>query len=343
MMNPFQSMDSVFSTWMQTQKQIMENWTQMMQVATPSDSQNSVAPIIAQQMMSTQAMSLRLWETLMQSWQAMMTNPAQGFQEQVNRVRDEVREAMTDGIKVSGDMSDMWQSYLDQMQSWMMPWMQAANASAEHVPAMLQGDPTAYQEAANLYFEAYETTLGSMLHAPGIGLSRELDEKIRRSFAAWVDAQEAAYAYQVMLADGWAKAYAQFMEQLTDETTSDQRPTTVKDFINRWSALADEVFKDIFRSDQFVETQGRYMTAMMTLRIKQRDLTEAFLRSTDMPTRSELDETHRRVYELSREVKSLRRELAALKEDSPAPKKKTTRRSKKAPAKSTESTESDEG
>jgi len=47
--------------------------------------------------------------------------------------------------------------------------------------------------------------------------------------------------------------------------------------------------------------------------VHERQIIEVFLDLYDLPTRSELDETHRRIYELRKEVKALKKAMAELK------------------------------
>jgi uncharacterized coiled-coil DUF342 family protein len=54
-----------------------------------------------------------------------------------------------------------------------------------------------------------------------------------------------------------------------------------------------------------VETVTQY-------RQRQRAVNERFMELFDLPTRAEVDEAHRRIYELRKEVKELKREIEAL-------------------------------
>ena len=60
----------------------------------------------------------------------------------------------------------------------------------------------------------------------------------------------------------------------------------------------------------------------MTYRIQQREIAEASLSLYDLPTRSEVDEAHRNIYELRKEVKALKKALADLQKPKP---RRTTR------------------
>jgi polyhydroxyalkanoate synthesis regulator phasin len=47
----------------------------------------------------------------------------------------------------------------------------------------------------------------------------------------------------------------------------------------------------------------------MTSRLYQQQLMEVFLKMYDLPTRSEVDEIHRSIYEMRKEIKSLKKAL----------------------------------
>ena len=53
------------------------------------------------------------------------------------------------------------------------------------------------------------------------------------------------------------------------------------------------------------------VTAAMRYRMAERTLVETFLKMTDIPSRSELDEAFQEIYALRRELRALRRELGA--------------------------------
>ena len=96
----------------------------------------------------------------------------------------------------------------------------------------------------------------------------------------------------------------------------------------QWSDIADDVFKDVFRSKEYVRVQGRFINASMAYRARQRDVNEMALTAMDLPTRTEIDEAHHRIYELRKEVKALKKELAGMKA-SPKPAKATPKKKSK--------------
>lgn len=362
MTNWFESTQNMMQMWMSTQQQMMQNMMEMSQAAmqtgssdstpapNPADNMmqmwrsmmrpwtNNMTPVardVSDRMMSGQAMGLRLMELTMQTWQQMMPIMQEGgdwqqaLTRQMQTIQQDITASVTGGLKMGNNMADLWQTYMEQWQMFMGPWMNASTQGAPHMMNAMMGDGDAMMELSNLYWNAYEDSAGKLLQMPSLGYTREMDEKMRRGFAAWLDVQQVSYEYQVMLADAWTHAFEKMMRQMLEAAEQGEQIDSVRTFLNQWSNTADSVFLEVFRSDDYIELQGKLVNTMMAYRQQQREISEEMLRVLDLPTRSEIDEAHRRIYELRREIKSLKKQVAALQPDAKPKKKKTTRRRKK--------------
>ena len=368
MTNWYEQTRSMMEMWTKAQQQMMQNWMQM-GTTTPMNAQmpdmgnmlenwqnmtnqsmqmwlQNVDPSIktvAEQMLNSQQAMLQMFGMAAQSWQNLMPVLENGgdwdavLTEQTSKIREMLLANTSDWVGAGNNINQLWQTYLNQWQNFGMPWMNAMQGSMPMMGSAMLGDRSALTQMTNLYWDAYQDTFGQLLQAPGIGYTRELDEKIRRAFAAWIDHQQASYEYQVVLADTWVKAYEQLMREIVDMTQNGQQFDSLRDFINHWSQTADHVFKDIFRSDAYVEAQSKLVNALMVYRVKQRDVNEKMLEAMDMPTRSEVDEANRRIYELRKEVKALKKQMAAMSNEKP----KTSTR-KRSTAKKTAKSEEQE-
>lgn len=325
-------MTKMTDMWRDMVQQNIRMWTQ--------DSDPAVQSV-SEQMFSSQNAMMRLLEMSMRVWQNMMPmmqgdgdwNAA--LDSQIEDVRATLMQNTMDWSRASENMGQLWQTYLEQWQLFMGPWMGASQNTMPQMSRAMMGDRDALVQMTNTYWDAFQHSFGQLLQAPGIGYSREFDEKLRRSFAAWLDYQEAAYGYQIILADTWVKAFEQLMREMMDNVEEGQKIESLRDFLTRWSVTADTIFKDVFRSDAYVVAQSKLVNALMQYRIKQRDVNERFLEINDIPTRSEVDEAHRRIYELRKEVKSLKRQLLEI-QNGANPKTSTRRSTSK---KKTESVE----
>lgn len=305
------NMGSMMEMWRKMTMQSMQQWTQHADPAIKS---------VAEQMLNGQQAMMQMFNMMSQTWQQIMPIVNTGgdwnkaLTEQMQKIRAVLLESATDVVGAGSNLSQLWQTYLSQWQNFGMPWMQAMQQGMPLMGSAMMGDQNALTQMTNMYWDAFQDTFGQLLQAPGIGYTREFDEKQRRAFAAWLDYQEASYEYQVVLAETWVKAFDQLMREMVELSQQGQKIEGLRAFINRWSETADHIFKDVFQSDVYVIAQSKLVNALMAYRIKQRDVNEKLFEMMDMPTRSEVDEANRRIYELRKEVKALKKELATLKD-----------------------------
>jgi class III poly(R)-hydroxyalkanoic acid synthase PhaE subunit len=85
-----------------------------------------------------------------------------------------------------------------------------------------------------------------------------------------------------------------------------------RELLDEWVKVADEVFTAHFCSEGFCSAQAQLLNAAHRVRRQRRDLMEDALRASDLPTRSDLEEAHKMIYELRKELRGVERELDAL-------------------------------
>jgi polyhydroxyalkanoate synthase subunit PhaE len=314
--------------WQNLAQQNLQTW---MSGATPT-AQTAAHKMVENQqaMMNLMTMAMKAWQNLLPTfdkggdWQAALAG-------QMEQLRQELLKGGTANVRTMNNMGDLWQTYLKEWQGFATPWFTASQKGMEFNASAMAGDRSALMELIDLYWDAYQDTFGKLLQSPGLGSNREFDEKLRKGFAAWLDMQEAMYEYQVVVADTWVKAFEQLMQEIVGQAEKG-KAMSLRDFLNQWSGTADNIFKAAFASEAYITVQSKLVNMMMSYRIRQREIMESTLQSLDLPTRSEVDEAHRRIYELRKEIKALREEIAALKGDSepkastPAPRTPATRR-----------------
>jgi class III poly(R)-hydroxyalkanoic acid synthase PhaE subunit len=296
--------------WSQITKQNMEAW------------QAGAAPIAkatTEQFFAVQEtairfleFSTRLWEALgpkMQEgedWTSMLEKNLEQFRKQWIQF-PEVAEGTAE------DMNRLWNDYLQQWQRFGQPWFQAMQRSPEFYARMMTGDSTAYIGLSNLYREAYQGTFARLVASPGLGMTREFNEKFQVGFDAWISWQLATMEYQGVVGEIWEQAFKRFQEDLISLAEKGEKIESLRDFVLLWTRGAEQVFTDAFQKEKYVLAQGGMLNAAMDYRVQEREIIEVFLNLYDLPTRSELDETHRRLYELRKEVKTLKKAIAELK------------------------------
>lgn len=355
-MNWYEHTSQMMKLWSQTQQEMLSNWAKASSAATNSAATGSfttmndfwrttilqsirqmneqmdpTAKDVAQKLFTSQITTMQLIETAMQMWQAILPKIQAGeewqttFDKQMQLTRNQILQFATSGLKSMGNVQQLWDKYLSELNSFSAPWFKSIQESSKYYERLLQGDGTALIEMTSLYNDAFRDSFGNLLQMPGLGYTREIDAKVRRSFASWVEMQQASYEYQLVVVEAWLEAFERLIQELAQLAEQGETLDSVRDFLNRWSALADETFKKTFHSEQYVTLQGKYINTVMEYRNEQRQMNTMLMEFYDIPTREEIDETHRRIYELRKELRLLKREIAELKaENKPSTAKKSS-------------------
>jgi polyhydroxyalkanoate synthase subunit PhaE len=189
-------------------------------------------------------------------------------------------------------------------------WAEPLRLSLQMASKAVVGYASALSELTNLYLDIYQKTFGSVLQSPSLGYTREFNNKLFKSFDAWINFSKASVDYQLVLLDVWLKASEELMRELA---SSKEKGETVQDWqqlLQVWSRVFDRVFAQTFRAENALKVQGNFLNSAVTYRLYQQQLMEVFLKMYDLPTRSEVDEIHRSIYELRKDIKSLKKSLA---------------------------------
>jgi class III poly(R)-hydroxyalkanoic acid synthase PhaE subunit len=211
------------------------------------------------------------------------------------------------------DTDELQRLYLEEWQKLVQPWAESLRRVPWHVGQAATGDGSAGIKLTNLYWDAYERTFGRLLESPSLGHTRELTQDLLKGFDAWVDSRRAILEYQSGLAEGWTQAFEQFVRKLVSLAEKGEKIQSLVQLLNLWIDVIEGVFTTRFRSEEYLEKQSRLVNTVMAYRLIEREIVEAFLKTSHLPSRSELDEAYRRIYELRREVKELKKSLRDIK------------------------------
>jgi class III poly(R)-hydroxyalkanoic acid synthase PhaE subunit len=273
---------------------------------------------VAEKIFTSQLNMLRFIELTSQIWSqvAIAIYKKQDWQmvlgQQIDQTRLEWQQLARRAINNSGNQQDLWQRFINEGCGLTVFWPEALRQIMLGSYQSQAPSPTGV-DMASLHWEAYPTTIGQFLYAPGVEKLQHIHESLQNSFVAWLAMQQAMEAYHSILIDTWLSAYETLLRDLGLLAESGEAVESVRDLLNRWGATADVAFKKTFQKAEFVQAQAHIVNTVMTFRKNQQRVNEHVMELYGLPTRSEIDESHRRVYELRKEIKALRRELADLK------------------------------
>lgn len=165
-------------------------------------------------------------------------------------------------------------------------------------------------ELAVFSWHLYDQTLGGLIQRPGLGILREFNDTLLKSFDAWINVQRASFPYQLLLLDIGLKSLESYLQRLMfSREISDW---DWRQLLQLWSRVFDQTFAETFHSPEALQTQGTFLNAILRLQRQQQQLVEVFLKANHLPRRSEIDALHRSMYELRQELKQLKQENSTL-------------------------------
>lgn len=211
----------------------------------------------------------------------------------------------------AGDSLELWRLYLEALGRQMGPWASTLSQARGQLGAAIGGDRSAFGQLSRLYWDAWENSIGRLLESPSLGYTRELEERLLGGFEAWMDYRRAVAEYQVVVGEAWAEAMDKVWRELAERARTGRPIASLREYIGLWTTMTDAHMETVFRSEAYAASQGRMLDAAMRYRRIERGIVETFLRTTDLATRSELDEAFREIHALKRELRQLRRERAA--------------------------------
>jgi len=300
--------DAWLASWRQLAHQTTTAWTA---------GADPVARDAAQGMAATQETMLRYGALMQQAW-SMLSAPATSPEETTAKL-DAFGRLMQQSIAVPwsslgtppGDVNSLWAGYLAALERLPGPWANLIKEVPMSASRAFGGDSSELLGQTRLLWDAWERSAGRLLETPSMGYSRETTEMLQRGFEAWVDYRRAVFEFSVVLNEAWAASGQAGVDMLRRRAEANTPITSLREFVNVWSEATDGSLEDAFRAPRYAEAQAAMLAAAMRYRLRERDIVETALKMTDIPSRSELDETNRRLHALKREVRELRRAMAA--------------------------------
>jgi hypothetical protein len=239
------------------------------------------------------------------------------------------------------DPEALWQSFLGQWGPLFKPWLasaglppdgdldEGASAPGAGLARMLALDAGALSHLLNVAPEA-DLAFRRVADIPRVGHGREHAAALLRAFDAFVELRRAATKYRALVAETLGVAVQRTMERLTALAGEGKSIDSIRELNRMWLGVADEAFTEVYGSDRYVRVMRELNDAGMKHRIAQRDVVEQVSKALDIPTRGELDDAYRTIYELRKRVKALEK---AIHEVERAKAKTAPRKRKKPPAK----------
>ncbi len=315
-----QAATSMIENWLDSSNQIWKNWFELMgNVPSINQKDSLTTPFteLSQRYVDNQQLllgflqlSFKAWQDIFpqvkagESWQDTLIHYSQKMQKQLE-------EFSQNTLKTAEDRQKLWGLYLKEVQQINQLWTASLGAFFQPMSGAIAGTSEPWVELNNLYWKLfYDESFSKYWQMPLTGPTREFSGKLLKGFDAWANLYHASQNYQLLLADIQVHSFEALMKKLVAMAEKGEIITDWQDFQRVWTSVADAEFEKAFCQEKNLKVRGQFLNALNQYRIQQQDLQEIWMKTVNIPSRREVDEMHKTIYELRKEVKSLKKMLS---------------------------------
>lgn len=129
---------------------------------------------------------------------------------------------------------------------------------------------------------------------PGLGPTRELQEKLADSIRLWKDYQHKLHEYESVLAQLGKLALERLEQKIIGLADSNNKITSLKQIYNLWIDANEEVFARFAFNADHAKLYGELINALMRYRIKFNEIMDEVLAAMNMPTGAAMQTVYKR-------------------------------------------------
>ena len=140
------------------------------------------------------------------------------------------------------------------------------------------------------------------LSTPTLGYTREWQEELQRWGQLWLEHNHSVKDYTAVLSRVVTRAAELLREKFSEQAKKGESLDSLRAFYNVWVDCGEEAYAEISSSDEFTRAQAKLTNTLMAVKRQEQKMVDEMLSGLNMPTRRELDTSHRRTHQLQRQV-----------------------------------------
>ena len=169
-----------------------------------------------------------------------------------------------------------------------------------------------WMQQATPWLDAMRGQFGGMFNMPAFGLQREQQERWQALGKSQMDYQKAMSGYNAQLMECGKRAYAKFEDKLAERSEPGRQLDSTRAVFDLWIDAAEESWSEVAMTPEFRSAYGDLVNAQSRVRAGVQGEVERTTGMLGMPTRTEVNSTHKKVTQLERDLRALKQQLAEL-------------------------------
>ena len=172
-----------------------------------------------------------------------------------------------------------------------------------------KGDRAAVADLGGIFIKNYEETIGKALLAPSVGYFKEFNERLNNMAYAYIQFNTSKAAFYSLFYATGMKAAERVYDKFTEFVGKEVTPETFREFYRIWWNINEEVYQELFRSEEFSKLTLDVNRRGLLFRKWIDDVFEHILKFTSLPSKKDMDEIYRSLYDLKKEVRNQKRAM----------------------------------
>ena len=194
-------------------------------------------------------------------------------------------------------------------------FVDACEQPLEIMKKMMAGMPFNMSDAfAGIKPEARKI-MDQYLSMPGVGYSREFQEKVQEATRLWAIYQDNYQEYQIAISKLNHDALELMRKKILHMTKKGEEINSMRQIYDLWVESSEKVYADYVLTREYSELNGRLVNSLMAFKKQSHEITEELLSAMNMPTSKAMNTLERRQYELRKQVRVLENNIKELKNE----------------------------
>lgn len=171
------------------------------------------------------------------------------------------------------------------------------------------------REFLDMWVKTYEATFGKISEIPSIGPLREKSEKMSKGLPLFFS----LYSTWMDTVVDFQNISMEAMKRMNTKTVTLEGNTGTENYrelYDIWMESYSETFKEFLKSGHFSSNMGKFMSNFLDVQKYNKEmLEENYLKPSNLPTKSDVDELNKEIYSLKKQVKELSSKINELLEN----------------------------
>lgn len=220
---------------------------------------------------------------------------------------------------------DLWRTSFEKLTALAPQGLAQPGSTDEVLKALF--DPGQWAQAG---LGPMDRAIEHLIEGPSYATLWTLDRKLLKAQALRAQWARDLAAWQLLMQGPWSEATKRFLREVN---AADGTPIkSWRELTDLWVDIANATLTETHRTPEFLEAQRRLTRSSTDCRLQEREIAEAYCEMHHIPTRTEVDELQRTVYELRRDLRSLQRALRASEVSPPSKAPASGKRPRKQPS-----------